>query len=552
MCTLDILFIGAVMNYDGKIGSYANYIKRNGKWVAPFQYIYEKRRHMFKSEADACVYTVPNLSISKLVDYIKRRMDLNFHIVWHFDYHKDEILDLLQNSSPKLVAISSTLAFYPQYLNDCIAWINKHKQPETKVVVGGKWIYNMYNLNELGHKLEKILLETNADYYVINPHGEETLYQLLLAEKECDLARAQSLSNIVYRKRDAMKRSKSANIVFEGEHYCMNEVNKEHHTPGSPLIDFINIGKGFIENVVHVRTATSCPFRCRFCTFPILEGKHVLFNIDDVIFQLRQLKNMGVKYLFFIDDTFNVPPGRFETLMDRMIKEDLNMQWVSFFRSQFANASLVKKMYDAGCRMVFCGFESGNDEILKLMNKRVTVQQYKDGIDFLFNAGILIGASYFIGYPGETYETAMDTLELINDPRITFSRGGVFYYDPKAPVGDLAQEFGLTGYGMEWRHKTMNSEEAAKIHLEIIEKQRGINMPISDGAAWSLFNLFCQGISFDDLKLLYREFNAIQKEQIKKVEARTLHGYRLFADKTKRKVQYIMKGDASNKNIIDH
>lgn len=114
MSSLDILFIGAVMNYDGKTGSYSNYIKRNSRWVAPFQYIYEKRRHMFESESEACVYDIPNLSICKLVDYIKRRMDINFHIVWHFDSHKDEILNILQNSPPKLVAISSTLGFYPE------------------------------------------------------------------------------------------------------------------------------------------------------------------------------------------------------------------------------------------------------------------------------------------------------------------------------------------------------------------------------------------------------------------------------------------------------
>src|SRR5262245_2147397 len=138
MTNLDVLFIGAVMNYDGTVGSLANFIQLDGKWVAPFQYIYQNRRHLFASEGDACVYSVPNLSICKLVDYMKRRMDLKFHIVWHFDYNKDEVLDILENSSPKLIAISTTLAFYPQYLNNCVAWINQHKKAETKIVIGGK------------------------------------------------------------------------------------------------------------------------------------------------------------------------------------------------------------------------------------------------------------------------------------------------------------------------------------------------------------------------------------------------------------------------------
>ena len=83
MDRLDVLFIGSVMNYDGTTGSLANYIRRKGKWVAPFQYIYEKRSRLFTSESEACVYDIPNLSISELVDYLKRQGDLSYHIVWH-------------------------------------------------------------------------------------------------------------------------------------------------------------------------------------------------------------------------------------------------------------------------------------------------------------------------------------------------------------------------------------------------------------------------------------------------------------------------------------
>ena len=535
MKNMDILFIGAVMNYDGSTGSLANYIRQNGKWVAPFQYIYGKHPELFTSEADACVYDIPNLSICELVDYLRRHGELDSHIIWHFDYHKDEILEIFRTRPPRLIAVSSTLAFFPEYLKNCIRWLNANKPPETRVVVGGKWLFA--NFNQLGpsDRFEKILAEVDADYYVINLYGQETLRRLLEAHRAEDGATVRDLPNLAWRRSLAL--GESAAVSHAGEHYCINPVSTEPHNQGEYLVDFRHIGKRFLGDIVHVRTASSCPFHCRFCTFPALAGDYVTFDLDLVMAQFRQLKELGVKYLFFIDDTFNVPLKRFEALLDRMIAEKLDMQWVSFFRAQFSSAEVVKKMRDAGCRMVFCGIESGNDEILKNMNKKVTVKDFERGFDFLDRAGITIAASYFIGYPGETYQTAMDTLRLLNDPRIAFSRGSVFYYDPNAPVGQLAAEYGLAGYGAEWRHRTMTSREAAQIHLEIVDKIQNVNVQISDGAGWSVFHLYAKGLSIEQLKNLYTEFNTIQKKQVQAAGSTALAQYRVFGKKRREGVQ---------------
>jgi p-methyltransferase len=374
----------------------------------------------------------------------------------------------------------------------------------------------------------------DADYFIINRYGEETLYRLLLAVKAGDLSRVEDLPNLAFRTNATKGKELSHLCLFDGPRYRINQVANEDHVPGCPMIDFRHIGQRFIREVVHVRTSSSCPFHCRFCTFPHLQGKFILFDPDHIIVQLKQLKDMGVKYLFFIDDTFNVPLKRFEKLLDRMIQEKLTMQWVSFFRPQFATLEIVRKMFEAGCRMVFCGFESGNDKILNGMNKHVTLRQYYQGLDFLDRAGIAVAASYIIGYPGETYETAMDTLSLINDPRITFSRGGVFYYDPDAPVGKLAKDYHLTGFGAEWRHYTMNSHEAAKIHLEMINKLKSVNVPISDGGVWSLFYLHCCGLGLPDLQALYQEFNQIQRAQIQEFGEDAFQHYRIFGKRYKK------------------
>ena len=562
MAQMDILFIGSVVNFDGSVGSLANHIKLDGEWTTPHQFIYKKREDLFKNEASASVYDVPNLSISKLVDHLARRIDdFRFHIFWHFEYHREEIREILENDPPRLIAISTTLAFVPQFLNDAIQWINAQKRPETKIVIGGKWILDQHKLHGSSRGMERVLRDANPDFAVINNFGEETLHKLLMALRDGDMAGAQSLDNVAYRTADAVvPPSEPAPMVelkvldgdgtvksnghdhdhsheeceqrrqaYRGKRYSINPIVTEDLTPGQPMIDFQNIGARFLDHVVHVRTCSSCPFKCKFCTFPVLQGTHILFDLDEVMNQLRQLKELSVKHLFIIDDTFNVPKRRFEELMDRMIDADLGMEWVSFYRPQYATDELTRKMYAAGCRMVFCGFESGNDEILQLMDKKVSVAQYLQGLHHLHQAEIISLVSYIIGYPGETYKTAMDTLALIDNPLVDFSRGSLFYYDHNAPVARTAEEWQLTGYGAEWSHRTMNHKEAQKIHFEIVNKTRGIHVPVSDGGAWNLFHLYARGLAWEEIKSHYREFNAIQRRQIVELGDEALAEYRAYS-----------------------
>ena len=67
-------------------------------------------------------------------------------------------------------------------------------------------------------------------------------------------------------------------------------------------------------------------------------------------------------------------------------------------------------MKKAGCTRIYFGIESGNDQVLKLMNKKITSAQARRAVEAAHQAGLEVGAFFILFYPGETDETVLSTL----------------------------------------------------------------------------------------------------------------------------------------------
>ena len=72
----------------------------------------------------------------------------------------------------------------------------------------------------------------------------------------------------------------------------------------------------------------------------------------------------------------------------------------------------MKKMKLAGINWVFMGFESGNNEILDILNKKQDVAQIKRANDIVRKADINIGGNFIFGLPSDTEETMQETFDL--------------------------------------------------------------------------------------------------------------------------------------------
>ena len=84
-------------------------------------------------------------------------------------------------------------------------------------------------------------------------------------------------------------------------------------------------------------------------------------------------------------------------------------------------------------------------------------------IRMLNDHGIYGRGSFIVGYPEETQETFMETIDLINSSGLPYYHPYLFYYSKNSLIHRDRERFGLRGLGLAWRHATMDAEEASRL-----------------------------------------------------------------------------------------
>lgn len=266
-----------------------------------------------------------------------------------------------------------------------------------------------------------------------------------------------------------------------------------------------------IKPPVYVRTAISCALKCAFCRYPILGGELMYMELESIEMNLDYIYSLGVKYLVFVDDSLNIPIERFKSLLRLMIRKKYNFRWCSFFRISHSDVETYELMEESGCLGVILGIESGNNTILKNMDKQVTREKFLFGMEQLRKHNIISYASCVIGFPGETLETARETLQFIEEAKPVFYDLQTWFYEGAVPIAKEKDYYQLTGYGYDWSHKDMNSATAAKIVGEGIKTiKKSSFMPSLSFNLWSFAYYMSQGATLDE----FLSFSNIFKEVI--------------------------------------
>ena len=230
------------------------------------------------------------------------------------------------------------------------------------------------------------------------------------------------------------------------------------------------------KSIYPLETQRGCALSCEFCTHPVYAGSVLRQkSLQRLLGELRaNYERYGITLYRIIDPTFTLPPERCKALCEAIARLGLPLRWTCYALAQHMR-DLAGVMAEAGCRGVFMGIESGDDDILRRMSKRCTRDQILEGVRACKDAGIASYGSFFIGFPGETERTVRNTVSCVLDSGLEFFRIGILRVDPTSPLYARREDYGLSGTGVEWRHATADSHKALEwafqAELEILRAQ---------------------------------------------------------------------------------
>jgi len=304
------------------------------------------------------------------------------------DLNHEQIKKEIEKYSPNIVGITSTTALIEESHE-----IAKLCDKKIKVVIGG--VHASSLPDETLNKFERFDL-------LVRGEGE---FALLEMAQEKPIKKIKGLS---YRK--------GKKII----HNSNRELNNNLDELPFPARELLPMNKYFSAGARqtpsnYILSSRGCPYQCIFCADHLVHGRKFRFRSpENIIQEVEELYNEGVKDFDFIDDNFTLLIDRVEKFCDLMINKGFSkkMGWrcSNGIRVDRINPSLLKKMKKAGCYMVSLGIESGNEKILENMKKSINLEQIRKAVKWCRKIGIETRGLFMFGNLGEDKQTMQDTI----------------------------------------------------------------------------------------------------------------------------------------------
>lgn len=410
---------------------------------------------------------------------------LNGIYLYHYLRSKGFEPEIIQNFSladwpdilrkkPLAVCISSNFIYLDEIADMAVKI--KGFEPQIPVIAGGMLVKKVLNAgpNLFPETMNWLAtFQDKVDIFVIEFQGEQTLVNVLSAlRNEGDLADVPNLA------------------FFDGKkEMVFTRREQEYLEMDRTTIDWSEIPRAYLRKTLPVTSSRGCIFRCRFCTCWRLCPEVHYKSLSVLRNELRLINNLGfVKHIRFTDDNLTGNRKRMKSILEMMIGEKFDFTWSTYARASALTPDMVKLMKRAGCEFVNMGIESGSQTILNNMDKHLKRDLVIEAIKRLNDHGIYGEGGFILGYPGETPGTFTETVDLINSSKLPFYQPNLFYYSKDMLVNEDKDKFGLSGLGLAWRHNTMDSAEASRLMVDMIQTiEHGFNEP--QVSVWETFRL---------------------------------------------------------------
>lgn len=315
---------------------------------------------------------------------------------------------------------------------------------------------------------------SNHADYVVKGEGEDALIKILSGNAEKGIVVGRCIKNLD-------KLPKLDRDLINMEHYQKGK----DRTPGTHL-HFVPPNTK-LNSILATR---GCPFNCIFC-HNSWRGLPVRMNsAKHIIDEMKELKEKyRTEAIFFMDDDFLFSKQRIREFCGLYKKENLDIIWGCQARVTSVDSEILKELKKANCKQITFGLESGSQRILSMLkNNLTTVEQNKNAVKLVKEAGIMACGSFMIGNPGETEEEIEDTKKFILENNLDGFGVSITTPFPGTKLWEICKEKGIIPNIIDWSSFNLSKltfalsdvpqEKMEKIHNEflnlVLEKNPGM------------------------------------------------------------------------------
>ncbi len=249
---------------------------------------------------------------------------------------------------------------------------------------------------------------------------------------------------------------------------------------GKRVIDITDSEGNIVEGLPVKRDGTfkawvpimyGCNNFCSYCIVPYVRGRERSRDFDTVINEVKGLVEAGYKEITLLGQNVNSynkelsEEKRFPALLKRIseIDGDFIIRFMTSHPRDCTEELLdVMASSDKIAKHLHLPFQSGNDRVLKEMNRHYDREKYLSLIEYAYSLmpDLSITSDVIVGFPGETYEEFRDTLSLIE--RVKYTSLFTFIFSPRP---------GTKAYDMP---DEVSREEKGKWFKELTDLQESI------------------------------------------------------------------------------
>jgi radical SAM superfamily enzyme YgiQ (UPF0313 family) len=158
-----------------------------------------------------------------------------------------------------------------------------------------------------------------------------------------------------------------------------------------------------------------CPYECTYCANKVCWGNRQYIRRDPVkiVDEMEVLiKEYGINGFQFSDECLTANRNHALRFCGELLSRRIDVAWVCSSTVKNVDAEVLGQMKKAGCEFINYGIESGSPAIREKIKKRISDDEIYTAVNLAKKAGLRVGCCFLLGCPGETLQTARQTIKM--------------------------------------------------------------------------------------------------------------------------------------------